>query len=240
MPLIGICVDHVVHATEGGKDRSYFKLYPAYVEAVIRGGGTPVVLPMVDDVRLLAPAIRTLDGVVMIGADDYPPQWYGAPPHPNEEYCTEVRARFDRAFAEMIYATDLPLLLVCGGMQLACLLSGGAMHQHLPDLGGPLEHRDFRASPVTTTHEISITPGSRLHEALGVTRTRVNSMHHQAASRVGPRLNITARADDGVIECVEFNDHRWRVGTQWHPERMLDDPVMPRLWQAFVGACQSG
>jgi putative glutamine amidotransferase len=238
MPLIGICTDHVAFTTEGGKDRSYLKLYPSYVQSVIKAGGTPVLLPIVDDLRVLKPALARLDGVVMIGSDDYPPQWYGAKPHAAEEYCTPERAKFDRALATYLYnKTDLPLLLVCGGMQLACILSGGVMLQHLPDVTN-LEHRDFKARPETTTHPVNIERGTVLHRALGVTRTVVNSMHHQAAKNVGKRLRVCARADDGTIEAVEFTDHPWRVGTQWHPERMPTDKAMPRLFKAFVRACK--
>ena len=236
-PLIGICTDHVDCVTPGGKDRSYLKLYPAYVQSVIAAGGIPLVLPVVDDIADIAPLLKSVSGVVMIGADDYPPQWYGGKPHPKEEYCTPQRASFDRALAAYLFDhTDLPLLLICGGMQLACILSGGAMEQHLPDLPGRVEHRDFRDQPQTTSHPIKIDTGSLLHRALGVAGTTVNSMHHQACLNPGPRLRVSAWATDGTIEALEFRDHRWRVGTQWHPERMGSDAVMPNLWNAFVAA----
>jgi putative glutamine amidotransferase len=237
MPLIGICTDHVDFTTEGGKDRSYLKLYPSYVESVVRAGGTPVVLPIVSEISVLKPLVEKLSGVLMVGSDDYPPAWYGAKPHPKEEYCTQKRSEFDRAFAHYLYdESKLPLLLVCGGMQLACVLSGGVMHQHIPDLPGKIEHRDFKSRAETTSHFIDVDQGTVLHKSLGVTRTRVNSMHHQAAASVGPRLRVSARAEDGIIEAIEFTDHPWRVGTQWHPERMGDDEVMPRLFRAFVKA----
>jgi len=240
MPLIGICTDHVEYTTEGGKDRSYLKLYPSYVESVIRAGGTPVVLPIVSEIAVLLPLVKKLAGVMMIGADDYPPSWYGASAHPKEEYCTQKRSEFDRAFARFLYdETRLPLLLICGGMQLACILSGGSMHQHIPDLPGKLEHRDFKSRPESTTHMVNIEAGTALHKALGVTQTRVNSIHHQAAANVGPRLRVSARAEDGIIEAIEFTDHPFRVGTQWHPERMGDDEIMPRLFRAFVKAAHS-
>ncbi len=240
MALIGICTDHVEFTTEGGKDRSYLKLYPSYVESVIRAGGTPVVLPIVSEIAVLRPLVEKLAGVVMIGADDYPPSWYGASAHPREEYCTQKRSEFDRAFARYLYDdTRLPLLLICGGMQLACILSGGSMHQHIPDLPGKIEHRDFKSRAESTTHLVNIEPGTVLHKALGVTQTRVNSIHHQAVANVGPRLRVSARAEDGLIEAIEFTDHPWRVGTQWHPERMGDDEIMPRLFRAFVKAAHS-
>lgn len=239
MALIGICTDHVEFTTEGGKDRSYLKIYPSYVESVIRAGGTPVVLPIVSEIGVIRPLVEKLSGVIMIGADDYPPSWYGASAHPKEEYCTQKRSEFDRAFARYLYdETRLSLLLICGGMQLACILSGGSMHQHIPDLPGKIEHRDFKSRPETTSHLVNIEPGTVLHKALGVHKTRVNSIHHQAAASVGPRLRVSARAEDGIIEAIEFTDHPFRVGTQWHPERMGGDEVMPRLFRAFVKAAQ--
>jgi putative glutamine amidotransferase len=50
-------------------------------------------------------------------------------------------------------------------------------------------------------------------------------------------LKVTARATDGVIEGVEFSDHKFRVGVQWHPERMPESEPTQRLWKAFIAAC---
>jgi putative glutamine amidotransferase len=41
-------------------------------------------------------------------------------------------------------------------------------------------------------------------------------------------LKVSARADDGVIEAVEWTgDDWWMVAVQWHPEELAADPAHP-------------
>jgi putative glutamine amidotransferase len=62
----------------------------------------------------------------------------------------------------------------------------------------------------------------------------VNSWHHQAIHAVGRDLKITAVSDDGIIEGIESETHRFMVGVQWHPERMQDDRRQQNLFRALV------
>jgi putative glutamine amidotransferase len=87
-------------------------------------------------------------------------------------------------------------------------------------------------------HDIDIQPGSIFAGIYG-TRTRVNTMHHQAVERVGVNQRVSARAPDGVIEALEHTDHPFRIGVQWHPERMLDDERSLALFRALIRASQT-
>jgi putative glutamine amidotransferase len=63
-------------------------------------------------------------------------------------------------------------------------------------------------------------------ELLG-TRTRVSSLHHQAVARTGPGWRVTAVADDGVVEALEWEGAHWTaVGVQWHPEMDATGPAL--------------
>src|SRR5205807_578533 len=43
----------------------------------------------------------------------------------------------------------------------------------------------------------------------------------------------------GTMEGVEWNgDPNWVVGVQWHPERMVGDPLAERLFADFVAAAR--
>lgn len=235
-PLIGICTDHVRHFPAPDRDRSYLKLYPEYPQAIARAGGVPLLIPIMPSIAEAKTLLQLVRGVVMIGSDDYPPEWYGAKPHPREEYVTPQRATFDKAFAAHLYDhTDLPVLAICGGMQLMTVFSGGALVQHIEPT--TVQHRLDGGLP--TTHPVEIKPGTVLAKALGVSSAETYSLHHQAAARVGERLQVSARAADGLIEAVEFKDHKFRVGVQWHPERQPNDPTMQRLFAAFIKACES-
>lgn len=228
-PIIAICTDHVTHFPVPGRDRSYLKLYPQYAQAVLAGGGTPMVLPMLDDVNELRPLLEVARGVMLVGADDYPAEWYGKATAPTDGPVTPVRAAFDRAFIRLLMdETDLPVFGVCGGMQLMTIHAGGTLVQDLPSVG----KQGHKEPDQPQAHEISIT-GGVFAEVFGKSTT-VNSMHHQAVEKPGRNQQVTATAPDGVAEAMQHTDHRFRIGVQWHPERMLHEPGMVRLFQAFV------
>jgi putative glutamine amidotransferase len=232
-PLIGITMDHVRHFPKPGLDRSYLKLYPQYCKAVVAAGGTPLVIPILPEVTDVAPLLQIVQGVILVGGDDYPAEWYGKKPLPTDCALTPERAAFDLEFAKLVYATDLPVLGVCGGMQLTAIWAGGTLVQHL----GEGVHRDGKDA--FTQHEVTLDPDSKFARLLGTTRFTVNSQHHQAVERIAGPLRAVGHAHDGVIEVMEFTDHPFRIGVQWHPERMPDDPLMQKLYRALVASASS-
>lgn len=235
-PLIGICTDHVRHFPVPGRDRSYLKLYPQYCQAVLAGGGTPLILPMLPDVNELRPLLALVRGVMLVGADDYPADWYGKPVAPTDDPVTPERAAFDRAFIKLLIdETSLPVFGVCGGMQLMAIHDGGSMLQDLPTAGLAGHKAPDKGA---SRHAIEVAADSILARATGGS-TEVNSLHHQAVERIGKHQRATAHAPDGVLEALEYTNHPWRMGVQWHPERMLDDPKMVALFKAFVNAAVS-
>lgn len=235
-PLIGICTDHVRHFPSPDRDRSYLKLYPQYCNAIIAAGGTPLVIPIVPNVDSIRPLLGLVQGVMLIGSDDYPAEWFGGETLPTDVPVTPERAEFDRALAQVLYdETELPVFAICGGMQLTAIFSGGKIIQDLPN--EPLEHRSGKDG--FRKHSVKFESGSVFERAIGRREIEVNSLHHQAVESVGERLSISARAPDGVIEAIEFNDHPFRVGVQWHPERM-DDQNMRKLFEAFVAEARKG
>src|SRR5918996_220462 len=67
--------------------------------------------------------------------------------------------------------------------------------------------------------------------AMGPETPDCSPSHHQAVARVGQGLEVTGRADDGIIEAVEHREGSWVVGVQWHPERgAADDPAQQGLF----------
>ena len=65
-----------------------------------------------------------------------------------------------------------------------------------------------------------------------------NSFHHQACKDPAPGFKATGWASDGVIEVLEIESPVWKLCVQWHPEHM-DNPVMNKLFKAFVDACKN-
>ncbi len=208
----------------------------SYVKAVEAAGGIPVVLPNTGGSAERVPGyLAMLDGLLMPGGADIPPSEYGEEAHETVQLLDDDRYRFEKALVTAwISETGKPLLGICLGSQWINVATGGSLVQDIPsELGG--NHRD-------TTHPIEIEPGSRLASILGATELEVNSLHHQAAKRIGNGLRIAAKAPDGVVEATETTDpDRFLIGVQWHPEKMMpDDPVQAKLLKAFVEAAASG
>ncbi len=216
----------------GERDRS-FLVRRAYAEAVHRAGGRLVVLPPIAD-RLedLAEVLERMDGLLLHGGGDVDPVRYGAGHvHPEVAGVRFEHDEFELAAVRVALELERPILAVCRGHQVLNVALGGTLHQHLPDTGATVPHRD-------AYHGVSVVAGTLLAEVVGGDRVVGHSWHHQAVDRLGAGLVVSARADDGTVEAVEMPG-RWVLGVQWHPEdSAAGDPANQRLFDRFVTACR--
>ena len=77
------------------------------------------------------------------------------------------------------------------------------------------------------THTVSLEEGSLVHKIFGTPHLRVNSFHHQAVSKPGSRLKVSAIAPDDVIEAVESTEYKSVLGVQWHLNALLPQATAP-------------
>ena len=197
-----------------------------YVDAVVRAGGVPFVLPTVE-VDLVPDMLDHVDAVVLTGGGDIAPARYGETPVPETSGVDPLRDEFDLRLVHCCIERDVPLLAICRGMQVVNVALGGSLVQHVREH----QHVDASGEPV---HEVTIDPGSHLAEAVGVTTLKVNSIHHQAVARPAPGLDAVAWAPDGSVEAVEQPGNHHLVAVQWHPELMVDQPEQQGLFQQLV------
>ena len=177
-------------------------------------------------------------GLVLTGGVDIDPQRYGEARHATVKDVNPARDEFEARLLDEALAADLPVLAICRGHQLLNVCLGGGLQQHI-ESG---EHRAHKEQPYASRwHEVTLDGGSRLAGILGTAPVWVNSRHHQAvtADRLAPGLRVAARSEDGVVEAVESEAHRWVIAVQWHPER--EEPERPdfsrlsaRLFAAFA------
>lgn len=170
-------------------------------------------------------SIDGLSGLVLTGGVDVDPGRYGAKRHEKVRRVDPDRDEFELGLLTKALEADLPVLAICRGHQLLNVCLGGSLLQHIE---GGLHTADYGSEGFPSrSHEVTPTAGSRLSDWLGSARPTVNSRHHQALTpeSLARGLTVTATSDDGLIEAVESQLHRWAVGVQWHPER--NEPEIP-------------
>jgi putative glutamine amidotransferase len=210
----------------------------AYVWAVERAGGVPVILPVTADQAVISRYLGLIDGLLLTGGVDISPGAYGQPDHPK---LGEVDADRDATELPLIteaVAQNLPIFAICRGIQALNVALGGTLYQDLPsEHPSAIEHqqRNKHMARDQFSHDIRIEAGSRLHQIVDDTEMRCNSLHHQALKEVAPGLVVTARASDGVIEAVEHPEQRYLVAVQFHPEETAPhDATSRRLFETFI------
>ena len=214
----------------GGGD---YALPASYADAVVRAGGTPVLLPPVQE---LFAVVDRLDGLILSGGGDLAPSRYGQPAHETMYMVDGGRDSAELALARHAAEQQLPCLCICRGIQVLNVALGGTLIPHLPErVGDGLSHRVPPRRPAF--HEVQLEADSRLARAVDGGPVFVASWHHQSVDGIAPGLRVVARAADGVVEAIEMDTHPWLVAVQWHPEiTAAHDPQQQALFDALVEA----
>lgn len=213
-------------------DRPVEQVNQTYVDAVVRAGGLPFILPVLDPDDAAA-ALLALDGLLLTGGGDVEPSLYGALPVPEVYGLDPARDASELALARAAAGAGLPVLGICRGAQVLNVAFGGSLVQHVPALTG-VDHC-LRGRAFELVHGLKIDPTSLLASVVGAASTEVNSLHHQAVDRVGAGLRAVAWSEDDVVEGLESDDVFARLlGVQWHPELLVDHRAHERLFAWLV------
>ena len=223
---IGVC---------GPQKRQMLEVYRDYTDSAQLAGGIPILLPATHDPGHIDEQLDLVDGLVLIGGSDLAPRIYGAKKHPETKLMHSARQFYDIELARAAIRRKIPILGICGGLQLINVVCGGDLIQHVPDVvSGEVVHRKEGGGAM---HEVVIEPDTRLARIVGMDRLTVNSGHHQAANRIGSGLRAAAHSADGIVEAIESTGDTFLLCVQWHPERLAaDDPRHLALFEALVEA----
>jgi putative glutamine amidotransferase len=231
-PLIALS-SYVTEITwNDGVDRLQAAMLPfAYVTAIERAGGLPILTPSILHEREQSEAARQLvaqvDGLLISGGPDVEPARYGQDAHPLSAWQSQ-RDGWEMSLVLAALECNLPILGICRGAQVLNVVLGGSLVQHLPDQVG---HDSHKAIPGGYgNHAVRLAPDSLLGALLGEESLLAPSSHHQSVGRLGNGVVATAWAPDGTIEAIEVPSRDFVIGVQWHPE-MSDDL---RLFTQFV------
>ncbi|MGI6358953.1 MAG: gamma-glutamyl-gamma-aminobutyrate hydrolase family protein [Bacillota bacterium] len=211
----------------------------SYMQAILKAGGTPVLLPAVTDDGVIEQHLQLVDGLLISGGPDIDPQLFGEQPIPRLGAVNPLMDEYEMKIIKRALAVDKPLLGICRGVQVLNAAAGGTLYQDIyTSFDSPLKHRQ-EAPASFPTHKAKLTANTQLAQLMGTTEILVNTFHHQSVAIPAPGFVVNAVAEDGVIEGIESTEHPFAHGVQWHPEKMWNvaynyDP----LFNAFIEAAK--
>lgn len=190
-PIIGISTNF--QTVDKGKFLGMERIYVNrdYVDAIVKAGGIPLLLPPAEEPDMLGRYVEICDGFILSGGGDINPLLFGAAPHPLLE---EFHTKLDRSqwfLTEEILKADKPLLAICRGVQLLNVVLGGTLWQDISAVDQPVMLHSQYAPRGDVFHSVTIVPDSILGKLFG-SRIEVNSFHHQCIHLLGRNLRITA------------------------------------------------
>ncbi len=233
-PLIGITAGH----SENKYGLPQIHLMRTYVDATIKAGGVPVIIPSELPEKGWRLLYEKLDGIIFSGGADIDPKIYKGEPHPTVHGLDHERDELEIALMRHSVEEKKPFLAICRGLQVLNIALGGTLYTHVSDqFNDQIQHATPREIDRSTpVHKIKIEEGCHLAKIVGLPILKVNSWHHQGVKDIPPQLKITARASDGLVEAMELPDHPFSIAVQWHPEWMPEDESMQKIFIALIEA----
>jgi putative glutamine amidotransferase len=228
VPLIGITAHASLVSDGAGVDVMHQVAHVAYVKAVRKAGGVPVLLPMGDADDAEAGLAR-VDALLVTGGDDVNPDRYRAEPAPETKAADPARDDFEIALIRAAVRDERPMLCVCRGIQVLNVALGGTLQQHHE---GHFDLPNYNEG----VHAVHLEPGSMLAKVMGATQVTVNSLHHQALGVLAPQLVAVGHSEDGLVEGVEVQGCGFALGVQWHPELLRHRPEHLALFEGLVAS----
>lgn len=219
-PVIGISGNILINKgnTFSGYRRSYVN--QDYVEAVLRAGGIPFIIPFNEDLESIREMVGHVDGVILSGGHDVNPYNYGEDPLLKIGEVFPERDVFDMEIYKTAVKFNKPVFGICRGFQIINVVNGGSLYQDLSYADFVKLKHDQQDNPSQATHSVNFEEGTFLREILGE-ENKVNSFHHQILKDVAPGFKVVAKSPDGVMESIQkITEDCFVVGVQWHPEML--------------------
>lgn len=221
--FIAVVPDYAEHPSK------IFLVRENYLNAIIAGGGLPIVVPY--EPTTIKSYLDKCTGLLIIGGGfTINPNLFGET-NQNSLPIKEYRTNTELTFFHEAFNKKMPILGICGGAQLINVALGGTLIQHLPTSHPNTAHQDG-----TNDHPITIKSDTLLSGIFEqAEEIVVNTSHVQAINRLGKNVIVNASAHDGIIEGIEVTDHPFCLGVQWHPEYHKNTYYDPLIFKYFMG-----
>lgn len=242
-PLIGITAGEIVNKDEPWAPITHGQSQ-TYVQAVVRAGGIPVILPLMDDEAVNRALYEHVDAILFAGGNDIDAGLFGEVPHPTVKDVSTLRDVVEMRFMRWTLEDERPMLGICRGMELLNIACNGTLYQDIATALPQASDHDLSTAAKDIeyiAHYLRIKPESRLAVIVGVETIGANTHHHQAINKVGDGLEAVAWAEDGIIEAIEDPSKLFVIGVQSHPESMESRavPAWHQFFKAFVAAAKN-
>lgn len=208
-----------------------------YVDAVLKAGGAPVLIPVITDIKALSIIVEALDGLILTGGGDINPLYLNEEPIPQLQDVDTFRDEYDLILIRLASNRQIPMMGICRGHQILNVAFKGDVYQdiHTQNEQPLIKHSQTLARELPShTVDLESIP-SRLRTILSQDKIYVNSIHHQAVKTTAPGFIPTASSPDGINEAMEHPEKNI-FSVQWHPEAMASngDTLMLRLFEYQV------
>lgn len=230
--LIGITAN--VYDFEEGKytGLKYTGVFNDYPEAVLLGGGLPIILPPLKAKEDMLKQLESIDLLIVSGGADLQPFLYGEAPSPLLEKVIPERDDYEMELVKVAHEQGIPIFGICRGLQVINVAFGGTLYQDISNFKEDAAIHRHEKFDQEALHPVEIVENTLLHEILKEKNIITNSYHHQGIKKLAPGMKINAYAPDGFIEGIEKSSGPFLLAVQWHPEMMAKkEPAMLRLFR---------
>lgn len=124
---------------------------------------------------------------------------------------------------------DIPILGICCGCINMALATGGSISFDNYDY---LKEKHFSLSNMEL-HDVKIDQDSKLYDIIKKDNFIVNSIHKCKIDNPGKYL-VKGLSDDNIIELLEFNNKKFNMGVQWHPELITEKDEQNQIFKKFI------
>lgn len=207
-----------------------------YSNAVIRGGGIPVLIPVVDE-EVTRELLDDVDGLIVSGGDDMDPLLAQQRPDKTVGPVCEERDLQELFAIHYCLEKKIPFFGICRGLQLLNVALGGKLILDLKT-AGYLDHSLHTNQRYMPVHSVDLTRDGLLFDIFGKEKIWVNSYHHQAIADLGRNLKSIAKSEDDVCEGLVYTGDSFAFAVQWHPEMMsVRWEEQAKLFSYFIQHC---
>lgn len=140
----------------------------------------------------------------------------------------EYSCNYEIEIAKRIIEWDKPLIGICAGFNNILRAIGTDV---VKDESKKHNHYD-----INYRHNIEVIENTKMYEIVQKKKIRVNSIHEMIAPKenVEQYATISSLSEDGLVESFELKNKKFILGIKWHPELLLDEEYVERLFKNFI------